>query len=81
MTCSGDRTKFCGSSDRITLYQDSDPNQPDSDPQTCQQTTVPSFNLKAVYKDTPSASISVKVIDVNTVPHVGYAILSVSSVL
>ncbi|KAF9457691.1 WSC domain-containing protein [Collybia nuda] len=75
MTCDGDRTKLCGGRSRITLYQDS--NSEPQGPQTCQQTTVPTFNLRAVYKDTPESTISIKVIDVNTVPHVGYAILSV----
>ncbi|KAF5378847.1 hypothetical protein D9615_006880 [Tricholomella constricta] len=44
--------------------------------QTCVDTSAPSFNLVARFKNDPSFSVPVKVITVNTVPKVGYSILS-----
>lgn len=42
----------------------------------CTQSTATAFNLIARYKDRPTSTIAIKVIDVNTVPKVGYSILS-----
>ncbi|GLB43799.1 putative protein xylosyltransferase activity [Lyophyllum shimeji] len=43
---------------------------------SCTQTTASAFNLVARYRDAPTSTILVKVIDVDTVPKVGYSILS-----
>ncbi|KAG6880962.1 hypothetical protein C0995_003558, partial [Termitomyces sp. Mi166 len=47
-----------------------------TDPQTCTETSVSTFNLLARYKNDPDKTVPVKVINVNTVPKVGYSILS-----
>lgn len=74
MTCEADSTEFCGAADRLTIYQDTQAAQVDS--HHCLQTTRSNFTLVAIGKQLGSKAIPVKVIDVNTVPLVGYSILS-----
>ena len=75
MTCEADPTEFCGAADRLTIYQDTQAAPVDS--HHCLQTTRSNFTLVAIGKQLGSKATPVKVIDVNTVPHVGYSILSV----
>ena len=75
MTCEADPTEFCGAADRLTIYQDTQAALVDS--HHCLQTTRSNFTLVAIGKQLGGRATPVKVIDVNTVPHVGYSILSV----
>ncbi|RDB19913.1 hypothetical protein Hypma_012960 [Hypsizygus marmoreus] len=67
---------FCLLHNTFALSSQRRQSVPPSDPQTCLQTSSPNFDLLARYKDSPSSTVPVKVIDVNTVPKVTFSVLS-----
>ncbi|KAF4575259.1 WSC domain-containing protein [Pleurotus pulmonarius] len=81
MVCSGNLAEFCGGRDRLTLYSTGDAEEPPEEPPTptCISTNVARFNPLAVFKTPPPAgplSRPIGMINVNTVPHVSYGLLS-----
>lgn len=81
MVCSGNPTEFCGGRDRLTLYSTGDAEEPPTEEPTpaCISTNIARFNPLAVFKAPPPSgplSRSIGMINVNTVPHVSYGLLS-----
>lgn len=82
MVCTGNSAEFCGGRDRLTLYSTGDAEEPPTEEPpapTCVSTNVARFNPLAVFKAPPPSgplSRSIGMINVNTVPHVSYGLLS-----
>ncbi|KAJ8698712.1 hypothetical protein PTI98_005387 [Pleurotus ostreatus] len=82
MVCTGNSAEFCGGRDRLTLYSTSGAEEPPTEEPptpTCISTNVARFNPLAVFKAPPPSgplSRSIGMINVNTVPHVSYGLLS-----